>query len=60
MKGFPVSCPHCGHDKSDVVDKRGAFRRRECKGCGRRFSTREILDRRKSTTGCAAQRANSS
>ncbi len=38
-------CPHCGHDDSRVVDTRDMGRvirrRRECRGCGRRFTTLE-------------------
>jgi transcriptional repressor NrdR len=45
-----VTCPFCGHVGSKVVDKRdvaeGIRRRRECEGCGRRYSSIERVDRR--------------
>ncbi len=41
-----MQCPFCGHEQSKVVDtihdKQGGIRRRrECRACGRRFSTYE-------------------
>ena len=40
-----MHCPHCGHDDSKVTDSRDAEnsirRRRECIGCGERFTTYE-------------------
>jgi transcriptional repressor NrdR len=45
-----VKCPFCGHLKDKVVDSResGAGdairRRRECLGCGRRFTSYERID----------------
>ena len=41
-----VQCPNCGSVNSAVYDSRGTTvsirRRRECKGCGARFTTYEI------------------
>lgn len=45
-----VRCPYCGVDDDKVVDSRAADegvairRRRECLGCGRRFTTYERLE----------------
>ena len=45
-----MRCPWCGHPDDRVVDSRGAEdgaavrRRRECLGCGRRFTTFERLE----------------
>jgi transcriptional repressor NrdR len=45
-----MKCPFCGHGEDKVVDSRGAKvgdtirRRRECEGCGRRFTTYERID----------------
>lgn len=40
-----MHCPFCGHDDSKVIDSRdspdGVRRRRECMGCGLRFTTYE-------------------
>lgn len=40
-----MKCPYCGSDQSRVIDTRdagqGTRRRRECQGCGRRFTTYE-------------------
>jgi transcriptional repressor NrdR len=40
-----MRCPYCGSDQSRVIDTRdagqGTRRRRECEGCGRRFTTYE-------------------
>ena len=38
-----VPCPHCGHTFSRVLERKRAFRRRQCtkKGCERKFSTHE-------------------
>ena len=43
-------CPYCKHPDSKVIDSRDAQdgevirRRRECLGCGRRFTTRERIE----------------
>jgi transcriptional repressor NrdR len=45
-----MRCPHCGHLEDRVVDSREAQegqttrRRRECLGCGRRFTTYERIE----------------
>lgn len=45
-----MRCPYCGHNDSKVVDSRPADdrdsirRRRECLGCGRRFTTYETVE----------------
>ncbi|MBM3325727.1 MAG: transcriptional repressor NrdR [Calditrichaeota bacterium] len=45
-----MNCPYCGHPDDKVVDSRalkdGAAtrRRRECLGCGRRFTTYEYIE----------------
>lgn len=43
-----MRCPHCEHDDSKVIDSRsvesGIRRRRECLGCGARFTTYERVD----------------
>jgi transcriptional repressor NrdR len=45
-----MKCPFCGHLEDKVVDSREAKigdtirRRRECVGCGRRFTTYERID----------------
>jgi transcriptional repressor NrdR len=43
-------CPWCSHAGSKVVDSRDAGstirRRRECEGCGDRFTTHETIERR--------------
>jgi len=45
-----MRCPWCGHDEDKVVDSRSADeggairRRRECLGCGRRFTTFERIE----------------
>lgn len=45
-----MKCPLCSHDESKVTDSRNASemnairRRRECLGCGRRFTTFETVD----------------
>ena len=42
-----MKCPFCGHEEDKVVDSRGSGdgasirRRRECLGCGKRFTTYE-------------------
>lgn len=42
-------CPHCGHWQSRVKDARPGtiastyWRRRECDGCGKRFTTQETI-----------------
>src|SRR5919108_681845 len=40
-----MRCPYCGHTDTKVTDSReaddGIRRRRECLGCGRRFTTYE-------------------
>ena len=46
-----MKCPYCGHLESKVVDSRPADegasirRRRECLGCGKRFTTYETMER---------------
>ena len=46
-----MKCPYCGHPESKVVDSRPADegasirRRRECLGCGKRFTTYETMER---------------
>ena len=48
--GVPVNCPYCGKDNTRVIDSRPADdgdsirRRRECDGCGRRFTTYEKVE----------------
>ena len=45
-----MRCPYCGHLEDRVVDSREAQegqatrRRRECNGCGRRFTTYERIE----------------
>lgn len=45
-----MRCPNCGYSESKVLDSRpvneGASikRRRECLGCGKRFTTYEVID----------------
>ncbi len=45
-----MKCPYCGYLQSRVVDSRQSEdgssirRRRECEGCGRRFTTYERID----------------
>jgi transcriptional repressor NrdR len=45
-----MKCPYCGDIESKVIDSRmskemdAIRRRRECLGCGKRFSTAEVLD----------------
>ena len=43
-----MNCPFCGLDNTRVTDSRpeedGIRRRRECQGCGRRFSTLERVE----------------
>jgi transcriptional repressor NrdR len=45
-----MTCPWCGHDSSRVVDSRDTGtlvrRRRACEGCGERFTTHEVVERR--------------
>jgi transcriptional repressor NrdR len=40
-----MKCPHCGEDRSRVIDTRatgdGIRRRRECEACSKRFTTYE-------------------
>ena len=44
-----MRCPYCGHDDSRVTDSRsvddGVRRRRECSGCGARFTPMERVQR---------------
>jgi transcriptional repressor NrdR len=46
-----VICPYCGQDNDKVIDSRAAEaglavrRRRKCLGCGRRYTTRERVER---------------
>jgi len=48
-----MKCPFCGHLGDKVVDSRESKegevirRRRECLGCGRRFTSRERVERQK-------------
>ena len=45
-----MKCPFCGHEEDKVVDSRGSAdgdsirRRRECLGCGKRFTTYEHVE----------------
>lgn len=45
-----MRCPYCGNDEDKVVDSRAVDeervirRRRECRGCGRRFTTYERVE----------------
>jgi transcriptional repressor NrdR len=45
-----MKCPSCGHLEDKVVDSRGSGdglsirRRRECLGCGKRFTTYEAIE----------------
>jgi transcriptional repressor NrdR len=43
-----MECPYCSHDETKVTDKRDnssvARRRRECLGCGKRFTTYERIE----------------
>jgi transcriptional repressor NrdR len=45
-----MKCPYCGHDNDAVLDSRplrdgeAIKRRRECKHCGRRFTTFETIE----------------
>ena len=45
-----MKCPFCGYEESRVVDsrarrRRGKIRRRqECLGCGKRFTTYEVIE----------------
>ena len=45
-----MKCIYCGHEESKVLDSRGneennsIRRRRECLGCGRRFTTYETIE----------------
>lgn len=45
-----MKCPYCGEDDTRVIDSRPADdnasirRRRQCEGCGRRFTTYEKLE----------------
>ena len=45
-----MKCPYCGHDDDAVLDSRplrdgeAIKRRRECKHCGRRFTTFETIE----------------
>lgn len=46
-----MKCPYCGHEEHRVLDSRPARdgeavrRRRECEGCGRRFTTFEAPEK---------------
>jgi transcriptional regulator NrdR family protein len=42
MAGY-LTCPSCGSDLLCVRDRRGTWRRRECRDCSERFSTRETI-----------------
>ena len=45
-----MRCPYCAHEESKVIDSRPTDegerirRRRECLGCGKRFTTYEIIE----------------
>ena len=45
-----MKCPFCGHGEDKVIDSRGSAdgrsirRRRECLGCGKRFTTYEKVE----------------
>ncbi|MEE0761547.1 MAG: transcriptional regulator NrdR [Acutalibacteraceae bacterium] len=45
-----MKCPYCGYEESKVIDSRSADdgerirRRRECLGCGKRFTTHEVIE----------------
>ena len=45
-----MKCPYCSFDESKVIDSRPADdgerirRRRECLGCGKRFTTHEVIE----------------
>ena len=45
-----MKCPYCGYEESKVIDSRPAYdgerirRRRECLGCGKRFTTHEVIE----------------
>lgn len=43
MEAPAMTCPSCQHPQSRVVDKRSGLRRRECRQCGVRWNTLEIL-----------------
>ncbi len=46
-----MKCPYCGHEEDKVVDSRSSKdgeairRRRECLGCGERFTTYEYIEK---------------
>ncbi|MEP0766415.1 MAG: transcriptional repressor NrdR [Fimbriimonadia bacterium] len=48
-----MKCPYCGHDDDHVLDSRpvregsAIRRRRECLGCGRRFTTFEEIEEKR-------------
>ena len=45
-----MKCPYCSFEESKVIDSRSADdgerirRRRECLGCGKRFTTHEVIE----------------
>ena len=45
-----MKCPYCGFEESKVIDSRPTDegerirRRRECRGCGKRFTTYEVIE----------------
>ena len=43
MEAPALICPACQYPRSLVVDKRSGQRRRECRQCGVRWNTLEIL-----------------
>lgn len=32
-------CPHCDHERSKILETRGARRRHLCCGCGKKFTS---------------------
>lgn len=34
-----MKCPHCEHERSKILETRGARRRHLCCGCGKRFTS---------------------
>ncbi len=48
-EAVPMKCPFCGFEDSRVIDSRPSEekkrRRRECRKCGRRFTTYEVVEK---------------